>query len=563
VAGSLASLNRKRPVATVDERIFAPDGEIRWQQWTNRAVFDDAGELVEYQAVGRDITDQKRAEEEFRREHAFVTSLIDTAHTIILVLDPEGKIVSFNPHMAGVCGYALAEVKGRDWFDVLVPEHDRKRVRSVFRRTEAGTGGVINPIVTRDGRERQIEWYNRTLKDAEGKVLGVLATGQDVTERRQAEELMLERSRLEVTETLAGGIAHDFNNLLTGVLGNAELLKMTYGDNADAMKMVEGITKSARRAVELAQQLVAFARGGKYQIRVLNLNDIVLETVDLLHGAFPPGVIIKKDLAPNLVGVEVDPGQIRQVVMNLLTNAVEAVGDTGRVTLTTYNCTTARPVDGQYAAVRPGPCVCLSVGDTGPGMDADTLARVFEPFYSTKSSGRGLGLAAAYGIVKNHGGLITAHTEVGVGTLFLVQLPAVTDPARQAKAREHAADPDAVTVLVVDDEQTVLDVTRRMVRHLGYTVLTAADGRDALDLVETHDGQIDLVILDVEMPVMSGAEAYPLLVKARPDVKVIISSGYELDAECRRLLDAGADAFLQKPFCMDALSKAMRDVLGG
>ena len=436
-------------------------------------------------------------------------------------------------------------------------EFEREGIRSVLCIPMMHAGKMIGFVGFDSVREEKV-WAEEIISLL--NVVGVLFA--NVLSRKREEEMMLESSRLEVTTRLAGGIAHEFNNLMTGVLGNAELLKLDLGDDPRRAGMVDAIAQSAQRAGELAHQMLAFARGGKYQPKVLNMNDVVAEVLDLRQGSFPAWVDVTRDFADDLWNVEADPAQMRQVVINLCNNAIEAVEGKGRVTIRTRNCPDEQCPPDAAGELKPGPCVCLTIIDTGPGMEPETLAHVFEPFYTTKSTGRGLGLAATYGIVKNHGGHISVRSELGVGTTFVVHLPAVEKAVDETPETPKQVPRGTRTLLIIDDEQAVLDVTRRLVERLGHGALTAADGQHAVEIARTHEGDIDLAVLDIGMPLMDGAEVYPLLKKARPDMKVILSSGYELDAISQALLDAGADAFIQKPFRMKALGDTIREVLG-
>jgi len=364
---------------------------------------------------------------------------------------------------------------------------------------------------------------------------------------------------MEATTTLAGGVAHDFNNLMVAVLGNAELLRMQFFGSREALEMIDSIAQAAQRAGDLAQQMLAFARGGKYELRVLNLNDVVKQTLQLQSRAFPPRVVIEKDVEPELWNIEADPAQMSQIIMNLCINAVEAIEGNGSITITTRN-TQIEP-DEHYHGVRPGRYVYLSVQDTGRGMSPEIKSHVFEPFYTTKFQGRGLGLAAVYGIVMNHGGDILIYSEPGRGTTFKVYLPATTAAIRRVTEPKTENLTGTETVMIIDDEDAVIDVTRRILERLGYSVLVARNGREAIEIAQEFAGDIHVALLDMGMPVMGGTETFPLLRECRPKIRVLICSGYELDAASQALLDAGANGFVQKPFQLRTLGMQIRHAL--
>jgi two-component system cell cycle sensor histidine kinase/response regulator CckA len=387
----------------------------------------------------------------------------------------------------------------------------------------------------------------------------------DITERRQTEEAMVRASRLEATATLAGGIAHQFNNLMVGVLGYAEMLKADLAWDASALGVLDTISTSAQQAGELAQQMLAFARGGKYQPRVMNLNDAVRGVLYAQESLLPARIDVALDLASDLWNVEADLAQVSQVLLNVLTNAVEAIEGSGRITIATRNF---RLDDTPVEDLEAGPYVCLSVQDTGHGMSAEVQARIFEPFFTTKFQGRGLGLAAVYGIVRNHGGHIVVDSKEGHGTTIEIHLPAIRPRSAEPSARTSVTkepggptDEGLATVLVIEDEETVQKLVKRMLQRRGYRVLVASDGQQAVEIART-DAEIDVALLDIEMPSQRGTATYPLLMEARPGLKTILCSGYELDDQVQALLDAGARAFIHKPFDVFTLETEIRRVLG-
>jgi signal transduction histidine kinase len=404
------------------------------------------------------------------------------------------------------------------------------------------------------------------VKDVEGGYLKLLPSVierliRDVTERRKAQAVLQAAARLEATTTLAGGIAHQFNNLMFAIIGNAELLQLELADRPEATEGLVNISQAAVRASELAQQLLAFAHGGKYQPVNVDLKDIIQETLRLHERAFPTRIQVEHHWESDLWNIEADPSQMSQMLMSLCTNAVEAIQDRGLVKLITSNLVVGEGGAGTPPDLTPGRYVCLTVEDTGCGMSAEVQARMFEPFFSTKSLGRGLGLAAVYGIVKNHGGHLSIVSQQGQGTSVQIYLPATEVVAKKPPQPEIAIPTGSETILVIDDDEMVLSVTRQLLERLGYQTLMARNGKEAVDIARTYAGTINLALLDMSMPIMNGSEAYPRLMQARPEMKVILCSGYDLDTTAQALLNAGASAFLNKPCRLEVLASEIRKAL--
>ena len=355
--------------------------------------------------------------------------------------------------------------------------------------------------------------------------------------------------KLESIGVLAGGIAHDFNNLLHVVLGNADLARLQLDAAAPAREYLDEVIRATQRAGELTQQLLAYSGRGAIEIRHLNLSDEVREMATLLRTAISKQATLVWELTPGLPAVTADPTQVRQVVMNLITNASDALGDAaGTITLRTG-------IDGEL--------VFLEVSDTGVGMDTGTLQRIFDPFFSTKFTGRGLGLAAVMGIVESHHGHIRLRSAPGEGTTFRILFPAVLDSADVGPPRVSATQwRGQGTVLVVEDEEGVREVVRRMLERLGFQVITAEDGIAALERLQAHQGAIAAVLLDLSMPRMTGQEALHEIRRLRPDVPVVLMSGYTEQEVASKLLDSvgGATGFLQKPFLPEDLTSVLREV---
>jgi signal transduction histidine kinase/CheY-like chemotaxis protein len=399
----------------------------------------------------------------------------------------------------------------------------------------------------------------------------------DVTARHQAEEerhaletRVQEVQRNESLAVLAGGVAHDFNNLLVGILGNADLALMDLAPESPARANIEGVELAARRAADLDRQMLAYSGKGCFVIDRLDLNSLLQEISHLMEATISKKAVLKYHLARSLPAVRADATQLRQVVMNLITNAAEAIGEhTGVITISTgvMECDAAY-LDkvGLGADLPAGTYAFLEVSDTGCGMDEATLARVFDPFFTTKFTGRGLGLAAVRGIVKGHQGAIKVYSEVGRGTTFKVLLPASPEDMLRIVTPTGEAPtpvPRRATILLVDDEPTVRVVGSAMLRHGGYDVITARDGRAALEAFATRTDEIDCVLLDLSMPQLDGQETFRELRRIRPDVRVVLTSGYNEQDAVNRFAGKGLAGFIQKPYRASELLAAIAQALGG
>ena len=419
-----------------------------------------------------------------------------------------------------------------------------------------------------------VEWHGRPVFDEKGEFDFQFGVGIDITERKRAEEERREleaqvqqAQKLESLGVLAGGIAHDFNNLLVGILGHADLALDQLSPASPARPCVKDIETAAKRAADLTRQMLAYSGKGRFVIERLDLNEVVAEMTHLLEVSISKKAIPKYNYADNLPAIEADGTQIRQVIMNLITNASEALGDrSGVISISTgaMECDRAY-LSGTYLdeELPDGVYVYLEVTDTGCGMDEETCRKIFDPFYTTKFTGRGLGLAAVLGIMRGHKGALKVQSEPGRGTTFKILLPAVGEPAaavREAPPRARGWHGTG-TVLLVDDEETVRTVGRQFLERAGFSVLTAADGPEALELFREHADDIVCVVLDLTMPHMGGEEAFRKLRDIRADVRVIMSSGYNEQEVTQRFAGAGLAGFIQKPYRGSELLAKLGEVL--
>ena len=381
--------------------------------------------------------------------------------------------------------------------------------------------------------------------------------------RIRAEAQARESQKMEAIATLAGGVAHEFNNALMGILGNIELLKMDLPEDERQARYFEAMKDSGHRMSRLTDQLLAYAQGGKYQPKNMKLDDFVMETLPILQHGLNSAVRVETHFSKDISVIKADHTQMQMVLSAILSNSDEAIEHEGLIRIAAENKDLDVDFTKQCPGLKPGPYVCFTIEDNGKGMDEETRSGIFEPFFTTKFQGRGMGMAAVYGIVKNHDGWISVDSQLGEGTMVQIYFPAIELTVEKPKKAENEVLRGSGTILMIEDEDVVIDVTQAMLERLGYRVMVAKTGKVAIHITETFDGRIDLALLDIKLPDMEGGKVYPLIMKARPDLKVIVFSGYAIDGPARKILDAGAQDFIQKPFSLAVLSEKLKAVLEG
>jgi PAS domain S-box-containing protein len=511
----------------------------------------------------------KAMQKQLAEREAMYRNLLGNIGEAIFEVDENGIVRFISPAIEHFVGYSPAEVCGCHFMQFIYPE-DRELLLEQFRMVSRN---ILEPteyrLIDKNGELRWIVSSSRPIL-RDGVFRGLNGVMTDVHERKIAQEalkkqqeLLQQAQKMEAIGTLAAGIAHDFNNLLMGIQGRTSLLLMEDGISPSCREHLTGIEQCVRSAARLTQQLLGLARGGKYEVAPTDLNALVQDNVEIF-GRTKKEIRIVSALDPGLRVVEVDRTQIAQVLLNLLVNAWQAMPGGGEIAVRTDNVELAGN-EALAMHLPAGRYARLTVSDSGVGMDARTLSRVFDPFFTTKDLGHGtgLGLASAYGIVKNHNGTIAVNSEPGRGSAFAVYLPACEKAVEQKKEAVQPVPRGKETVLLIDDEEMVLDVGEQMLLNLGYRVLKARGGAPALEIFRQHHAGIQLVILDMIMPQMSGGRVFEKLQAIDPGVRVLLSSGYSLDGQARDIMDRGCRGFIQKPFSVKDMALKVREVLEG
>ncbi len=517
----------------------------------------------------KEIVERRRAEEALRESEKRLRVITDTATDAIIMMDNEGKVSYWNPAAEEIFGYSTDEALGRDLHVLLAPREvdkaRRKRLADFWKTGKDPLAGKTSQFIAlkKDGTQFPIEVSISSVKINGGwHVAGIV---RDITERIKMEKELLRVQKMESLGILAGGIAHDFNNLLMGIQGNVSLIVLDLDPSHVHYKRLKNIEGIIQSGAKLTSQLLGYARKGKYEVKDVDVNQLVRETSEAF-GRTRKDVTIHMELALDLYAIEADRVQIEQILWNLYVNASDAMPGGGDLFLTTRN-TTHENMMGRLYNPKPGKYVTLTIRDSGHGMDKDIMERIFDPFFTTKEMGRGtgLGLASVYGIIKNHNGYIDVESWKGNGTIFRIFLPASEKRVAEITLKKTRPFEDvdkrwSGTILLVDDEEMILEIGREFLEVLGYSVLTAESGYEALEVYKRYQDNIDLVLLDMIMPNMGGGEAYDHLKRINPDVKVLLSSGYSIDGKASEILARGCNDFIQKPFNIMELSKKIRRI---
>ena len=549
-----------QPTKGFEHQILRRDGAKRYLDISVSLIKDSEGNGIGFRGIMRDITERRQAEGGLIRTKSFLQNIFNSSIDGITSTDLHGNILYTSPRVKDILGYDQREIIGKEIS--FVYSNGLEDAKAIMKQLMA-TGELRNremKLIKKDGELVDISVSASLLRDEKGEVIGTLGIYRDVTELRRLEVQLKQAQMMESVGTLAGGIAHNFNNLLMAIQGNVSLMLRMVDNEHPTYARLGNIEKLVQSGSKLTRQLLGYAREGGYQIKSINLNRVVKETADTFAMARKK-VKVHEELAEDLCVIMADQGQIEQVLLNLYVNASDAMPEGGHLFLKTINVT-ARDMTGRLYRPRPGNYILLSVADTGIGMDKKSEQHIFEPFYTTKPPGKGtgLGLASVYGTVKAHGGYIDVESEMGQGTNFKIYLPASEKKiAKEKRLRSEMAEGTG-TILFVDDEHIVTAVGEQMLKGLGYEVLLARSGKEALGMYKDNREKIDLVILDMILPGMSGGETCERLREINPRIKVLLSSGNDMNSEVKGILEQGWNGFIQKPFNMTDLSEKLRQV---
>jgi PAS domain S-box-containing protein len=537
------------------------NGTFFYEQKTITPIKDEKGNITHFVSTAKNITEQKKLEEKLREQ----VRLLNVAQDAIFVIDLENSILYWNEGAERLYEWKSEEVLGKKSDDILYKKFSEKRTEAIHGVLREGIWNCELHQQTRSGKTIFVESHLTLVRDEDGNAKSILVVNNDITEKKKLEEQLIRAQKMESIGTLAGGIAHDFNNILTIIMGHAQILERKKFEDAALKKSIENILLASNRATGLVKQLLTFARKSESEFVPVVVNSVVEETAKMIGETFPKTIALSLHLDNQLPPIIADANQLYQSVLNLCVNARDAMPQGGTLAIKTEFITGERArtrfieaIDSNY--------ICIIVNDTGTGMSEETKRKIFEPFFTTKDVGKGtgLGLSTVYGIVKNHNGFIDVESELGKGTTFSLCFPMQPHLREKTKEEKIPAD-DAFegneTILVVEDEALLRELVTTILETAGYTILQAKDGSEAIEQYALHSQEISLVLCDIGLPKIGGADVLTYLKQKFPEVNVVFASGYIEPNLKSELLKKGAKAFIQKPYRQNEMLQTIRDIL--
>lgn len=555
----LNELKTKGCVENLELQVRTKNGQIRYGLFSTVMMTIDNEKYLLTDVV--DITDRKAMEKTLKESEERFRSLVEATSDWIWETDAKGIYTYSSPRVKDILGYEPSEVLGKSPLE-LMPDDEAKRVGGImFKNFEKPRPFMCfeNLNIHKDGHTVILETSGVPVLDENGNLTGYRGIDRDITEKKDLEAQLLQMQKMDAISMLTAGIAHNFNNLLLVIQEYASLMLLDTGSSHPHYRYLKTIEEQVAIGADLTRQMTSFARNEKSAVTPAKINEIIQRTSSMFWGT-KKEIAVCQELEKNIWELEVDHGQIEQLFINLYMNAWQAMPDGGKIFISTENITLNE--DHAYRdLITAGKYIKILIADTGIGMDKITRERIFDPYFTTKEKGTGLGLVTVYNIVKGHRGMINVSSRPGRGTEFSIYLPASGKEPGQQKAAEVSVPKGEEAILLVDDEQPVLDATKELLGHLGYRVYVALNGHEAIAVYREKRKKIDLVILDVTMPGISGGEIFDRLREVSPEVRVLLASGYGINGEVQKILDRGCNGFLSKPFRLKELARNVRKIL--
>lgn len=553
-------------ISNYENEIMTKTGELRDVAWSNVPTKDLQGNITDVTCLGIDLTEIRQAEEELRKSNERLRMIAENTGTMIAILDNQGTYEFVNPAHR-VLGYEPDELLGTSGFTLIHPEDVSKLAEALQKglQGELSRFTVTYRAKHKDGRTLTIEGTFDSIWSKDGQLEKIVFVGDDITERKLMEEQLHQAQKMETVGRLAGGVAHDFNNMLGIIIANTEMAGMQCDADDPIYLNLQEILKASHRAADTARHLLAFARKQIVSPKVLDANDTILDSLKMLRRLIGEDIHLRFVPGKDVWKIKMDPSQLQQILNNLVLNSRDAMPNGGNITIETKNALLDEVHCQMHNGIKPGDYVMVAVSDTGEGIAPEVMDHLFDPFFTTKEVGKGtgLGLAMIYGAIKQNNGHVEIISELGEGATVRLYLPRVEEEASRPKEKviEKTVPGGNETVLVAEDERALLDTCRYVLERQGYTVLTAQNPKEALEIAEKHPGEIDLLLTDVVMPDMDGKKLAEKLQAMRPSLKMLFMSGYTADVMAQHGILDQETIFIQKPFTFTGLAEKVREVL--